>query len=621
MTAKKDYLLFDRHTQAVVYGLQQDAIQRMLDFDALCRREKPSVAAIVHPTRDGWRQCFFGSEERLIPMYRTLHQAVERHPNADVLVNFASFRSAYPVTKEALEMAPLRTIAVIAEGIPERQARELAILAKSKGKWMIGPATVGGIAAGAFRIGNTAGALDNIIESRLYRPGHVAYVTKSGGLSNELNSILALNTDGVYEGIAIGGDRYPGSTFLDHILRYEANPAIKMIVMLGEVGGTDEYDVVEALKAKKITKPLVAWNIGTCAKVFPAEVQFGHAGARAGDFRQTADAKNLALKEAGAAVPHSFEDFDRKIKETFDRLVAEGRVKPVKEVTPPPVPQDYKAAKKAGLVRREANFICTISDDRGDEPMYAGIPISEVIEKGYTIGDVVSLLWFKRLLPQWATRYMEMIIKVSADHGPAVSGAHNAIVTARAGKDVISALVSGLLTIGPRFAGAIDDAARHFKKACDAGTAPEAFVEERKKLGVVVPGIGHRIKNLDNPDKRVQLLKQYAYQHFPKTTYLDYALQVEKVTTRKKSTLILNVDGCVGVTFLDLLNASGAFSPAEIEEMVEIGYLNALFALARCIGIIGHIFDQKRLKAGLYRHPWEDICYLEERGEAVSRQR
>ena len=610
MTARKEYVLFDRNTQAIVYGMQQDAIQRMLDFDYICRREKPSVAAIVNPTRDGWHKCFFGSEETIIPMYRTLDQVVEKHPNADVMVNFASFRSAYATTKEALETTTIRTIAVIAEGIPEQHSRELAILAKKKGKWIIGPATVGGIAAGAFRVGNTAGALDNIIESRLYRPGHVAYVTKSGGLSNELNSIISLNTDGVYEGVAIGGDCYPGSTFIDHIMRYEANPEIKMIVMLGEVGGADEYDVVEALQAKKITKPLVVWNIGTCAKVFPAEVQFGHAGARAGNVRQTADAKNRALREAGAVVPNSFEDFDAKIKETFDRLVAEGRVTPVTEVAPPPVPQDYRTAKKAGLVRRDANFICTISDDRGDEPTYAGIPISEVIEKGYTIGEVISLLWFKRLLPKWATQYMEMIIKVSADHGPAVSGAHNAIVTARAGKDVISSLVSGLLTIGPRFAGAIDDAARYFKKACDAGKAPDTFVDEMKKLGITVPGIGHRIKNLDNPDKRVELLKNYAVTHFPKTTYLDYALAVEKVTTQKKNTLILNVDGCVGVTFLDLLNASGSFSPAEIEEMVEIGYLNALFALARCIGIIGHIFDQKRLKAGLYRHPWDDIVYM-----------
>jgi ATP-citrate lyase alpha-subunit len=616
-TERKDYILFDRNTLAIVYGMQEDAIQRMLDFDYICRREKPSVAAIVNPTRDGLHRCFFGSSEMLIPMYRTLKEAVEKHPEADVMVNFASFRSAYSTTKEALETETLRTIAVIAEGVPEKYSRELAHLARAKKKWIIGPATVGGIAAGAFRIGNTAGALDNIIESKLHRPGHVAYVSKSGGLSNELNSIIALNSDGVYEGVAIGGDCYPGSTFIDHIMRYEANPEIEMIVMLGEVGGTDEYVVVEALKTKKITKPVVAWHIGTCSKVFPAEVQFGHAGARAGCSEETADAKNQALREAGAVVPDSFEDFDQKIKETFDRLVVLGKVKPAPEVTPPPIPVDYRVARKAGVVRRNAEFICTISDDRGDEPTYAGVQISEVIEKGYTIGEVISLLWFKRLLPKWATGFMEMIIKISADHGPAVSGAHNAIVTARAGKDVISSLVSGLLTIGPRFGGAIDDAARYFKRACDAGQAPESFVDEMKRLGITIPGIGHRIKSLDNPDKRVELLKNYARKYFPKTTYLDYAVNVEKVTTQKKNTLILNVDGCIGVTFLDLLNACGTFSPGEIEEMVEIGYLNALFVIARSIGIIGHIFDQKRLKAGLYRHPWDDIVYMVEKAEGA----
>ena len=68
-------------------------------------------------------------------------------------------------------------------------------------------------------------------------------------------------------GIAIGGDRYPGSNFLDHMLRYQANPNVKMLVLLGEVGGTDEYEICAAMKDGRITKPLVAWCIGTCAKV------------------------------------------------------------------------------------------------------------------------------------------------------------------------------------------------------------------------------------------------------------------------------------------------------------------------------------------------------------------
>jgi ATP citrate (pro-S)-lyase len=79
--------------------------------------------------------------------------------------------------------------------------------------------------------------------------------------------------------VAIGGDRYPGTRFIDMLLRYQDNPEVKMLVLLGEVGGTDEYAVCEALKSGRITKPLVAWCIGTCASLFPYEVQFGHAGA------------------------------------------------------------------------------------------------------------------------------------------------------------------------------------------------------------------------------------------------------------------------------------------------------------------------------------------------------
>lgn len=87
-------------------------------------------------------------------------------------------------------------------------------------------------------------------------------------MSNELNNIISKATDGVYEGVAIGGDRYPGTTFMNHIMRYQADPDVKMIVLLGEVGGTEEYDVCNALKSGQIDKPLVAWCIGTCACKF-----------------------------------------------------------------------------------------------------------------------------------------------------------------------------------------------------------------------------------------------------------------------------------------------------------------------------------------------------------------
>ena len=83
---------------------------------------------------------------------------------------------------------------------------------------------------------------------------------------------------------------------------------------------------------------------------------------------------------------------------------------------------------------------------------------------------------------------------------------------------------------------------------------------------------------------------------------LDYALAVESVTSAKKDTLILNVDGCIAVSFVDLLRSSGAFNSEEAEEYMKIGTLNALFVLGRSIGFVGHHLDQKRLRAPLYRH-------------------
>ena len=608
--SRPDYLLFDRNTRAIIVNYQQNAIQRMFDFDFACGREKPSVAAIVNPTRGGHHKAFFGSREVLIPMYRLFDEAANAHPDVDVVINFMSYRSAYESSKTALNHPNIRTVAIIAEGVPERQARKLIQLAKAQGKWIIGPATVGGIAAGAFKIGNTGGTIDNIITSKLYRAGPVGLVTKSGGMVNEMFNIIARNAGGVFEGIAIGGDSYPGNTLVQHLERMNANPAVKMLVCLGEVGGDDEYLIVEALREGRVTKPLVMWVTGTCARMFPSEVQFGHAGARADSDRETAQAKNAALAEAGAIVPESFDDFGQRIRETCEQLMAEGVITPTAEPAEPRVPLDFLQAMKGGLVRKSTSFISTISDDRGEELTYRHVPISRIFREEMGVGGVLSLLWFKKELPAPSRKLLEMVLMLTADHGPAVSGAHNAIVAARAGKDLVSAVASGLLTIGPRFGGAIDDAARWVRKMVAEKVPPAQFVVEMKKKGINIPGIGHRVKSIHNPDMRVTILKEFAKANFASTAHLDYALEVEKITTRKKGNLILNVDGCIGICMVDMMTSSGDFTSAEVQDYLDIGVMNGLFVLGRTIGLIGHVLDQKRLKQPLYRHPWDDIAYL-----------
>jgi ATP citrate (pro-S)-lyase len=480
------------------------------------------------------------------------------------------------------------------------------------GVTIIGPATVGGIKPGCFRIGNTGGMLDNIVSSKLYRAGSVAYVARSGGMSNELNNIIAQCSDGVYEGVAIGGDRFSGSTFTDHLLRYQRCADVKILVVLGEVGGVEEYEIIKLMKSGAITKPLIAWCIGTCSKMFSYEVQFGHAGACAHNLNETADSKNKALKDAGAFVPDSFQDFGRIINQVYCQLLDKKIIQLKQEISPPVVPVDYDWARKLGLIRKSSGFISSISDERGDELKYGGMKVSKILEEDMGIGGVVGLLWFRRKLPKYVCTFIETVLMLFADHGPAVSGAHNTIVCARAGKDMVSSVASGLLTVGPRFGGALDGAAQLFSWAFDNKMTPDEFVEYNRKNKQLIPGIGHKIKSLEDPDMRVVMIKKFVAEHFPSAEIFNYALQVEQLTTKKKSSLILNVDGAIATAFVDILRSSGAFTADEAQEYINLNLLNGLFVVGRSIGFIGHWIDQNRLKQGLYRHPTEDISYITE---------
>ena len=195
--------------------------------------------------------------------------------------------------------------------------------------------------------------------------------------------------------------------------------------------------MIEAIGAGKVTKPIVAWCTGTCAQQFSTDVQFGHAGACAHADQETADAKNSAMRTAGIYVPHSFDTLGEAIRylsrhvcieymsdtvyswvesptvsgksrsviifcvvvfsELYQKLRASGVIVEREEVPPPTVPMDYDWARELGLIRKPASFMTSIVDERGNDVLYAGIPISEVISKDLGIGGVLSLLWFQRL--------------------------------------------------------------------------------------------------------------------------------------------------------------------------------------------------------------------------------
>lgn len=132
------------------------------------------------------------------------------------------------------------------------------------------------------------------------------------------------------------------------MIRYERDPSCKIMVLLGEVGGVEEYHVVKALEKGVLRKPVVAWCIGTCAKMFTTDVQFGHAGSFANNELETASAKNAALKKAGAFVPATFEDLPGLLSQVFRSLVKGGVIQVNKEPEVPQIPIDYSWAQELG---------------------------------------------------------------------------------------------------------------------------------------------------------------------------------------------------------------------------------------------------------------------------------
>jgi len=591
--------MFTKNSFACLYGLQIAAAQHMLDFDYLSDREASVLCFISPGKKYSLQKLFYWDREILIPSFSDFVSIPKNiSEKLDTLVNFASFRSAQNSTLEAMESWFFKNIIIIAEWIPERQTLE--IIEKNKTLWLniIWPATVGAMRAWVFRAGNTGGSLENIISSKLYRSWSVWCISKSGGMSNELRRVIADRTDGTSLSVALWGDTYNIMNFTDAIKILEADSDTKMIVMLWEIWGRDELEIAHMIKKWEITKPVVAWCIGTINEEISWEVQFGHAGAKSNKQEETASYKNMVLKKSWAIIPESYIDFWEKIEKTYIETSLWRDHSQTDDIT-----------QKLTLLqsRRKTSFTSSISDERGEELLYNGIKISEFTQSP-DIAEVIWQLWLKKSLPDYAKKFLNTVLVLIADHGPAVSGAHNAIITARAWNDLKSSLIAWLSTVWPRFGGAIDGAARNWLRCLLEEISPENFVRDMKLKWENIPWIGHKVKSKFSPDMRCTILLHLS-QDFPTRKYLNYALEVEKLTLEKRFNLILNVDWYIAAMLLDIFEDIG-MNYEEKKMYIEAGVFNGIFLLARSIGFIGHAIDQKRLWEWLYRTSWEDIHYL-----------
>jgi succinyl-CoA synthetase alpha subunit len=224
-----------------------------------------------------------------VPVFDTFRSAVAE-TDANTAMVFVPARFAADSILEAAE-AGIRTIVVITEGIPAHdELRVSTHLRRLDGVRLIGPNCPGILSPGKANVG--------IIPAAFFKQGEVGVVSRSGTLTYQIGNELAQRGFGNSSIVGIGGDPVPGSSFIDVLELFEADPETELIVMAGEIGGSAEEEAAEFI-AGQVSKPVVAYIAGFTA---PSGKTMGHAGAIVSGSKGTAAAKAEALEAAGVRV-------------------------------------------------------------------------------------------------------------------------------------------------------------------------------------------------------------------------------------------------------------------------------------------------------------------------------
>lgn len=243
-----------------------------------------------------------GQEVSGKPVFSTVAEAVK-----NVQANTSVIVVAAPFVKEAVFEAAdagIKTMWVYTDGVPVHDTMEMVQYVQLKEARLVGPNSAGLVSPGKA---STAELNEDMLP---LKQGTIGLVSKSGSLSYEVIHMIYEAGFGFTSVICVGGDPVLGTTMQDAVRLFVQDPDTKGIVMLGEVGGSDEVDSIQSMQGSE--KPVVAYIAGHCA---PAKKKMGHAGAIVSSSADTADGKSEALRGAGVHVAESIEEIPGLLKQ------------------------------------------------------------------------------------------------------------------------------------------------------------------------------------------------------------------------------------------------------------------------------------------------------------------
>jgi succinyl-CoA synthetase alpha subunit len=271
-------ILVDSDTRVVVQGFTGSEgsfhAEQMIDYGT-------NVVAGVTPGKGGQTHL-----DR--PVYDTVAEAVEKE-NANTSIIFVPPPFAADAIQEAAD-AGVDVIMCITEGIPQADMKPTYHYVKKQGAHLIGPNCPGAITPGEAKVG--------IMPAMIFEPGPIGIISRSGTLTYEAVDQLTRAGYGQSTAVGIGGDPVIGTRFVDALEMFEEDPDTEGVVLIGEIGGTDEQEAAEYIRHNMST-PVFGFIAGRTA---PPGRRMGHAGAIVSGGSGTAEAKFDALEAAGATV-------------------------------------------------------------------------------------------------------------------------------------------------------------------------------------------------------------------------------------------------------------------------------------------------------------------------------